>query len=321
MTTAIESAVLEEKFSASPQAVKPIPLLPDWVEDYGLTATELRVYCHVAKRAFMNGQCCDSVVAIASYCRLARNVVLAALQNLTEVYHLLIKHKRPGLTDEYSIAPESTWSEPIPLKDRVLSRHKISTESTDLSLKGMGYDNVEAILYEDTNLVEAEEFFEQSVEYQEESTDPSIQGMGCNELEPVPYFDTNLVEAEELFEQSIEYHQEWLHEEDDVPSVREQTLGASIWRRNKDATRYCQIPPIHNQSVGVEIQRQIEQEGLTAQAVVERAIAFSKVPKLILETLLTINQKLVAGHNWLTQVLPQNTGNQQDRYDWVRELC
>ncbi|MBA3920672.1 MAG: hypothetical protein H0X31_02765 [Nostocaceae cyanobacterium] len=47
----------------------------------------------------------------------------------------------------------------------------------------------------------------------------------------------------------------------------------TIWRRNPDASRYCQIPPIADQNTGVEIQRQMDIEGLTAQKVVSRAIA------------------------------------------------
>ena len=280
MTTAIESAVLSEIFPGSPQAPKPMPSIPDWLNDYGLTAYEFRVYSYAVNRASLNGKCDDSVVEIADACRVARNVVLAALQNLSEVYHLLVRNKRPGLTDEYFIAPQSEWAEAIQIEDRVLSRQKISTSSTDSSFKRMGCDEVEPILYEDTNLVEAEELFEQSIEDQEECSD-------------------------------------------DVSDVTATAAVSSIWRRNADATRYCQIPPIHNQSVGVEIQRQIETEGLTAQAVVERAISFSKVPKLIFETLFTINQKLIAGHNWLTQAFQQrqNTGYQQNNCNFGCDLC
>ena len=52
----------------------------------------------------------------------------------------------------------------------------------------------------------------------------------------------------------------------------------TIWRSLPDGNRYAQIPPIYNQDTGVEIQRQMDEEGLTAQSVVRRAIAFSKVP-------------------------------------------
>lgn len=43
----------------------------------------------------------------------------------------------------------------------------------------------------------------------------------------------------------------------------------------------------------------IKEEGLCAQAVVERAIAFSKVPRLILETLMSISEKLLDGYKSL----------------------
>ena len=43
----------------------------------------------------------------------------------------------------------------------------------------------------------------------------------------------------------------------------------------------------------VEIQRQMEQEGLTAQKVVRRAIAFSKVPLLVLEALAGVGSRLL----------------------------
>ncbi|MDF5723717.1 MAG: hypothetical protein PUP91_25275 [Rhizonema sp. PD37] len=67
----------------------------------------------------------------------------------------------------------------------------------------------------------------------------------------------------------------------------------SIWRSHPDATRYCQIPPIYDQDTGVEIQRQMDSEGLTAQKVVGRAIAFSKVPLLILEVLANVGSRLL----------------------------
>ena len=59
--------------------------------------------------------------------------------------------------------------------------------------------------------------------------------------------------------------------------VRE-THTLSIWRSFPDGNRYAQIPPIHDQETGVEIQRQMDESGLTAQSVVGRSLAFSKVP-------------------------------------------
>ncbi|MDF5720194.1 MAG: hypothetical protein PUP91_06835 [Rhizonema sp. PD37] len=67
----------------------------------------------------------------------------------------------------------------------------------------------------------------------------------------------------------------------------------SIWRSLPDGNRYAQIPPIHDQDTGVEIQRQMHEEGLTAQSVVKRAIAFSKVPLLVLEVLASVGSRLL----------------------------
>ncbi len=66
----------------------------------------------------------------------------------------------------------------------------------------------------------------------------------------------------------------------------------TIWRRNPDATRYCQIPPIYDQDTGVEIQRQMDSEGLTAQKVVGRAVRLSKAPLMLLKLLVSISTEL-----------------------------
>ncbi|MDF5728124.1 MAG: hypothetical protein PUP92_08805 [Rhizonema sp. PD38] len=67
----------------------------------------------------------------------------------------------------------------------------------------------------------------------------------------------------------------------------------TIWRSLPDGNRYAQIPPIHDQAVGVEIQRQMEEEGLTAQKVIGRAIAFSKIPLLVLKALASVGSRLL----------------------------
>ncbi|AUT03740.1 hypothetical protein CLI64_26965 [Nostoc sp. CENA543] len=52
----------------------------------------------------------------------------------------------------------------------------------------------------------------------------------------------------------------------------------SIWRRLKNGGRYCQIPPIHEESeqTGTTLQAMMEEEGLTAQQIVAEAIALRK---------------------------------------------
>ncbi|MDF5717294.1 MAG: helix-turn-helix domain-containing protein [Rhizonema sp. NSF051] len=252
MNTAFESAPEGENFEISQEVQLSIPFIPVWLDDYGLTPAEFRVYCHVVRRAGKNGLCWESVPRIAKACRLSRNLTMAALRVLTEVHRLLIKNKRVGETDEYTLAPSSDWASPVLQKDRVLSRIK-RVDVKDSSLQSMSTDSTEEqlpVLEEDTKVIHIKEYLEK--------------------------------QQQEVVE----------------------TL--SIWRRNPDATRYCQIPPIYNQETGVEVQRQMETEGLTAQTVVERAIAFSKVPRLILEALSTITEKFLDGCKWLELMLLQS---------------
>ena len=93
-------------------------------------------------------------------------------------------------------------------------------------------------------------------------------------------------------------------QQQEVTVPREDT--PTIWRRNPDANRYCQIPPIYDQDTGVEIQRQMEQEGLTAQSVVVRAIALTKVPLMLLELWANIGRAL-ANSSLKTHILPTVT--------------
>ena len=79
----------------------------------------------------------------------------------------------------------------------------------------------------------------------------------------------------------------------------------SIWRRLPSGNRYAQIPPIYDQDTGVEIQRQMDSEGLTAQKVVSRAIAFSKVPLMLLEAFGAIASKLALGLSKVDFVAPK----------------
>ena len=92
------------------------------------------------------------------------------------------------------------------------------------------------------------------------------------ETEPVRSKDDPEMDANKLFVVSLK--EEQTTEEVSVP-VKD---TPSIWRCLPDGSRYAQVPPIHDQEIGVEIQRQMDLEGLTAQSVVGRAIAFSKAP-------------------------------------------
>ncbi len=49
----------------------------------------------------------------------------------------------------------------------------------------------------------------------------------------------------------------------------------TIWRRTKNGGRYCQIPPIHENSeqTGTMLQKMMDEEGLSAQKIIAEAIA------------------------------------------------
>ena len=83
----------------------------------------------------------------------------------------------------------------------------------------------------------------------------------------------------------------------------------SIWRRLPSGNRYAQVPPIYDQDTGVEIQRQMDSEGLTAQSVVSRAVRLSKAPLMLLELLVNIVQELA---NSCFQVQSEPTSKSKD---------
>jgi hypothetical protein len=321
MATAIESADQKENFSDTELEQKPLPFIPMWLDEYGLTAIEFRVYSHVLRRAGKTGKCWESVPRIARACCLGRNVTLKALHTLTNIYRLLSKNKRPGETDEYSIAHQSQWQPPVPQEDRL--RRRIKKHPTDSSRR-----DSEPVPCEDGNVIEL-------LNYQQEpDSSTKRQGEGGREQgegvispcrgaerniglfpsfltsgsrsggvespsEPSPLLPApcSLASCSNLLTASFSQTSD--NPDSDDLTAEQTTLEAysveqpSIWRRNPDGTRYCQIPPIYNQATGVEIQHQMETEGRSAVAVVTRAIAISKAPKLILETLFAISQKLV----------------------------
>ena len=74
------------------------------LDDYGLTASQFRVFCRIARR----GHCYESVAKIAKGCRLNPDTVSAALTFLCE-RRLISKTKRPGQTSSLTINPPAMW--------------------------------------------------------------------------------------------------------------------------------------------------------------------------------------------------------------------
>ncbi len=53
----------------------------------------------------------------------------------------------------------------------------------------------------------------------------------------------------------------------------------SIWRRTKNGGRYCQVPPIHDETTGVTLQKMMDEEGKSAQQIVAEALELRQAMK------------------------------------------
>lgn len=80
------------------------------LDDYGLHASEFRVYCHLARRS-QSGQAWPSIASIAKTCRLHEDTVRGALGLLCGA-GMIECVARPGMTCLYRITPMSRWHQP-----------------------------------------------------------------------------------------------------------------------------------------------------------------------------------------------------------------
>ena len=82
------------------------------LDDAGLSASVIRVYCHLARRDGGNGAW-PSIEAIAKTCRLNAKTVRPALQKL-ETLGWIRRQKRDGFTDMFFVNAASEWATPLP---------------------------------------------------------------------------------------------------------------------------------------------------------------------------------------------------------------
>jgi hypothetical protein len=87
----------------------------------------------------------------------------------------------------------------------------------------------------------------------------------------------------------------------------------SIWRSLPSGERYVQIPPIHDEDVGVILQEMMEQEGLTAQKIVTEGLCLRQAFKEGRLAWISSNDELEA----LTQELTANENQQSLSTDTV----
>ena len=188
-----------------------------------------------------------------------RKTILKGLHQAVE-QNILSENKRPGTSTEYSFKPVEEWkSEPV-------------VHIKDIRTKKV----IEFPIIQNTEEVGNELQLTLTGSPVTYGGKPAFSAGLTSNLGVVHNMDdhetdsNNVIVINNLKEQQ---------EEVSIPA----TDTPTIWRRNHDATRYCQIPPIYDQEIGVEIQRQMDSEGLTAQSVVKRAIALTKVPLMLLE--------------------------------------
>ena len=134
----------KENFSVRSDVELPLPFIPDELDEYRLSAAEFRIYGHVVRMVGENGSCVESVTDMARTCRISEKVIVKALNKLTDVHKLLIRNRRVGEIDEYTLTDMSEWKQPVPLEDRLrdtVERRRKSTKVTklgDSKPKGFG---------------------------------------------------------------------------------------------------------------------------------------------------------------------------------------
>lgn len=79
-------------------ACERVAFIPAWLDDFGLSASVFRIYCHISRR----GQCYDAIPMIARVCRLNANTVKKGLRELVE-RKLVAKLQRSGKTTIYRV--------------------------------------------------------------------------------------------------------------------------------------------------------------------------------------------------------------------------
>jgi Helix-turn-helix domain len=77
------------------------------LDDYGLSPSNFRVYCHIVRRA-NNGVAWPSISSAARVCRLHPQTVRKALAELTRRV-FLTRHPRLGATTQYRLTKPSEW--------------------------------------------------------------------------------------------------------------------------------------------------------------------------------------------------------------------
>ncbi|MBC7882699.1 MAG: helix-turn-helix domain-containing protein [Anaerolineae bacterium] len=99
------------KFDASNASTLPMVFIHSAFDELGLTTSEFRVYCHLARRA-KNGCCRPGHDSIAKICRLEVKTVRRVIEALAKRQLLKVEH-RQGDTNVYHLISPTSWLKEI----------------------------------------------------------------------------------------------------------------------------------------------------------------------------------------------------------------
>lgn len=98
------------------EANKLRPLIPSWLDDMGLSARQFRVFCHLSRRAGVDGDCHPAMSSIIEKCQISENTGWKILKEL-EALGLIVRGKRARNSNRYLVANERPI--PTPPKEKV----------------------------------------------------------------------------------------------------------------------------------------------------------------------------------------------------------
>jgi hypothetical protein len=84
--------------------------IPSALDDLGLTPSQFRVYCHIARRAGA-GVCYESHGSASTLCRMNKKTYIKSLHDL-ENFGLVEIERRIGTTHLVNLTSESSWVTP-----------------------------------------------------------------------------------------------------------------------------------------------------------------------------------------------------------------
>lgn len=95
------------------------------LDDVGLTASEFRVYAHLARRANKTEVAWPSIPSIAKTCRLCEDSVKYALVCL-EGFKMIVRKRRKGMSDLITLTKQKEWrfDDRRPISYRKAAYHK-----------------------------------------------------------------------------------------------------------------------------------------------------------------------------------------------------